>query len=132
MYTRQCSPTTCCGWFAYCQPDTRHRAGASSSERFSGTLDGSLCLDRPAYRAFCVHLTVKTANRVPRAPMITFPPLDPWSTHALYTPHTIARRYASLKSEFTGQELTKPAVAARPGCPCDEQLGIGGRADPCL
>ena len=26
MYTRQCSPTTCCGWFAYCQPDTRHRA----------------------------------------------------------------------------------------------------------
>ena len=64
-YTRQCSPTTCCGWFAYCQPDARHRAQLLSSDRFSGAFDGSLCLGRLGRRTVFVSADETTSHARP-------------------------------------------------------------------
>ena len=60
-----CSPTTCCGWFAYCQPDARHQAQLLSSDRFSGAFDGSLCLGRLGRRAVFVSADETTSHARP-------------------------------------------------------------------
>ena len=95
MYTRQWSPTTCCGWLAYCQPDARHGRGFSHPTDSRAPLTAQYVLVG-ASSGFLSPLTVKNSSPTRHNHVCHRPIRGP------YTPCTrlnsFAYRYASLKS----------------------------------